>query len=125
MIPKTRYGRAWLLTLVAGFMLASALAMAQTPPAGEDTEEPAESATAPDVNDPDILRDIDVSKLDWSQLDLDAAPSPALHRSRAPRPKPRPAPTRRGRPTKNATAPPPYRSSNPSPRSGIRGSAPT
>lgn len=78
MIPKTRYGRAWLLTLVAGFTLASALAVAQTPPADEDTEDAAATApnvaVAPDVNDPDILRDIDVSKLDWSQLDLDASP---------------------------------------------------
>jgi len=82
MTPKTGYGRAWLLTLVAGIMLASALAAsAQTPPADDDAEEPAaETATAPDVavapdvNDPDILRDIDVSKLDWSQLDLDAFP---------------------------------------------------
>jgi hypothetical protein len=64
--------------LAAGFTLASALAMAQTPPADEDTEEPAATApdvaVAPDVNDPDIMRDIDVSKLDWSQLDLDALP---------------------------------------------------
>jgi hypothetical protein len=81
MTPKTGYGRAWLLTLAAGITLASTLAVAQTPPADEDTEEPAaEAATAPDVavapdvNDPDILRDIDVSKLDWSQLDLDASP---------------------------------------------------
>ena len=72
MIPKTKHGRAWLLTLVAGFSLASALAVAQTPPADEDAEESA--ATAPDVNDPDIMKDIDVSKLDWSQLDLDASP---------------------------------------------------
>ena len=72
MIPRTKHGRAWLLTLVAGFSLASALAVAQTPLADEDAEEPA--ATAPDINDPDIMKDIDVSKLDWSQLDLDASP---------------------------------------------------
>jgi hypothetical protein len=71
MIPKTRYGRVWLLTLAAGLMLAFAPAMAQTPPADEDAEA---AAAAADVNDPDILKDIDVSKLDWSQLDLDAAP---------------------------------------------------
>lgn len=67
--------------LVAGFSLAAVLAVAaQTPPA-DDEEEPAEQAAAapdvavaPDVNDPDIMKDIDVSKLDWSQLDLDAAP---------------------------------------------------
>ena len=68
--------------LVAGFSLAAILAVsAQTPPAEEDAEEPAEEtaaapdvAGAPDVNDPDIIRDIDVSKLDWAQLDLDAVP---------------------------------------------------
>ena len=66
--------------LVAGFSLAAVLAVAaQTPPA-DDEEEPAEEAAtanvaaAPDVNDPDIMKDIDVSKLDWSQLDLDATP---------------------------------------------------
>ena len=53
--------------LVAGFSLAAVLAVAaQTPPA-DDEEEPAEeAAAAPDVNDPDIMKDIDVSKLDWS-----------------------------------------------------------
>ncbi|MBN8988228.1 MAG: hypothetical protein J0H42_08280 [Rhizobiales bacterium] len=68
--------------LVAGFSLAAVLAAAaQTPPAaGDDAEESVEeSAVAPDVasvdvNDPDIMKDIDVSKLDWSQLDLDASP---------------------------------------------------
>ncbi|MBA2402790.1 MAG: hypothetical protein H0V72_29655 [Bradyrhizobium sp.] len=62
--------------LVAGFSLAAVLAVAaQTPPADDDTDESAEEvAAAPDVNDPDILKDIDVSKLDWSQLDLDANP---------------------------------------------------
>jgi hypothetical protein len=79
MIPKTSHGRVWLLTLAAGFTLASVLvASAQAPPADEDAEEPAATApdvaVAPDVNDPDIMRDIDVSKLDWSQLDLDALP---------------------------------------------------
>ena len=72
MIPKTGYGRFWLLMLAAGFALSSAMAVAQTPPVEEDAEE--QAATAPDVNDPDILRDIDISKLDWSQLDLDALP---------------------------------------------------
>jgi len=61
---------------VAGFSLAAVLAVAaQTPPADEDTDEPMEeAAAAPDINDPDIMKDIDVSKLDWSQLDLDAMP---------------------------------------------------
>jgi hypothetical protein len=61
--------------LVAGFSLATVLAAAaQTPPADDDAEEPAaEAATAPDVNDADIMKDIDVSKLDWSQLNVDAS----------------------------------------------------
>jgi hypothetical protein len=77
MTPKARFGWARLLTLAAGFSLAAVLAAAaQTPPADDeaDAEEPAaEAATAPDVNDPDIMKDIDVSKLDWSQLDVDAS----------------------------------------------------
>ena len=86
MIPKTGYGRFWLLTLAAGFALSSAMAVAQTPPVEEDAEE--QAATAPDVNDPDILRDIDISKLDWSQLDLDALPltGPAPKARSAPKP---------------------------------------
>jgi hypothetical protein len=66
--------------LVAGLGLAMVLAAAaQTPPAEEDTEEPAAEiaaapdAAAPDVNDADIMKDIDVSKLDWSQLNVDAS----------------------------------------------------
>ncbi|MBR1232101.1 hypothetical protein [Bradyrhizobium sp. AUGA SZCCT0182] len=86
MTSTTRFGWIRLPLLVAGFSLGAVLAVAaQTPPADEDTEEPAEEAApdvaaapgvavAPDVNDPDIMKDIDVSKLDWSQLDLDAAP---------------------------------------------------
>src|SRR2546423_10870058 len=79
MIPKNRCGRPWLPMLVAGFALASILtAAAQTPPAEDDAEEPAaEAAAAPDVNDPDIMKDIDVSKLDWSQLNVDASTLPA------------------------------------------------
>jgi hypothetical protein len=81
----TRYGWARLL-LVAGFSMAAALAAAQTPPAAADDDaDAAESAPAPDVNDPDIMKDIDVSKLDWSQLDLNAAPlnAPAVKRRAA------------------------------------------
>lgn len=62
--------------LAAGFVLASMLAAAaQTPPADEDPETPAaeEAEAAPDANDADvdIMKDIDVSKLDWSQLNID------------------------------------------------------
>lgn len=80
MTSTTRSGWIRLPLLVAGFSLAAALAVAaQTPPADEDTEEQAEEAApdvaaAPDVNDPDVMKDIDVSKLDWRQLDLDAVP---------------------------------------------------
>jgi hypothetical protein len=74
MTPTTRYHRTRLLTLVAGFSLLSALAAAaQTPPVEVEAEAPAteEAATAPDVNDADVMKDIDVSKLDWSQLNVD------------------------------------------------------
>jgi len=68
--------------LVAGFSLASMLAAtAQTPPAEDaDAEAPAAEAAAPDADDADIMKDIDVSKLDWSQLNVDAStlPAPAL-----------------------------------------------
>ncbi len=76
MTSSTRYRWARLPLLVAGFSLATMLAAAaQTPPLEDDEEEPAAAtATAPDVNDADIMKDIDVSKLDWSQLNLDASP---------------------------------------------------
>jgi hypothetical protein len=76
MNPTTRFRRTRLLTLVAGFSLVWMLAAAaQTPPAEDEAEMPAaeEPAATPDVNDADILRDIDVSKLDWSQLNVDAS----------------------------------------------------
>jgi hypothetical protein len=96
MTPKRRYGRAWLLSLVAGFSLASALAAAQTPPADDEADEPAtEAAAAPDVDDPDIMKDIDVSKLDWSQLNVDASTLTA------PEPKGRTAP--KGKASADAT----------------------
>lgn len=75
MTSSTRYRWARLPLLVAGFSLAMVLAAAaQTPPPEDDEEEPAAAAaTAPDVNDVDIMKDIDVSKLDWSQLNVDAS----------------------------------------------------
>jgi hypothetical protein len=76
MTPSIRYRWARLRLLVAGFSLAAVLAAAaQTPPAGaaDDAEAPAAEAAAPDVNDVDIMKDIDVSKLDWSQLNVDAS----------------------------------------------------
>jgi hypothetical protein len=75
--------------LVAGFSLASILAAtAQTPPAEDaDAEATATEAAAPDADDADIMKDIDVTKLDWSQLNVDAStlPAPALKGSPAPK----------------------------------------
>ncbi len=83
MIPKMRFGWVRLPMLVAGVSVASMLAAAaQTPPADDEPDTPAaeETEAAPDVNDVDIMKDIDVSKLDWSLLDVDAstltAPAP-------------------------------------------------
>ena len=61
--------------LAAGITLASMVAAAaQTPPEEDDPEMPAaeETEAAPSVNDVDIMKDIDVSKLDWSLLNVDA-----------------------------------------------------
>ena len=76
MIPKMRFGWARLPMLVAGVSLASMVAAAAQPrPSDDDPEMPAaeETETAPDVNDVDIMKDIDVSKLDWSLLNVDAS----------------------------------------------------
>ncbi|MGW1425307.1 hypothetical protein ACWAT4_34845 [Bradyrhizobium manausense] len=70
------------LLLAAVFIFGSALtAQAQiippfspapTPAAATPDDEEAEVAEAPDVNDADVLKGIDVDKLDWSQLAIDA-----------------------------------------------------
>src|SRR5438552_7797755 len=76
MIPKMRFGWARLPMLVAGVSLASMVAAAaQTPPSDDDPEMPVaeQTETAPDVSDVDIMKDIDVSKLDWSLLNVDAS----------------------------------------------------
>ncbi|KRR28336.1 hypothetical protein CQ14_40695 [Bradyrhizobium lablabi] len=76
MIPKMRFGWARLPLLVAGVSLATMLAAAaQTPPANDEaeTQEAEETEAAPSVNDVDIMKDIDVDKLDWSQLNVDAS----------------------------------------------------
>jgi len=78
MISRTGADRAKAWMLAAGFLLALAMpAMAQPAEAEDDdeaTEAPTEqTAAAPSVNDVDVLKDIDVSKLDWSQLDVDAS----------------------------------------------------
>jgi hypothetical protein len=79
MIPKMRFGWARLPMLVAGVSVASILAVAaQTPPADDEPETAEETEAAPSVNDDDIMKDIDVSKLDWSLLNVDASTLPAL-----------------------------------------------
>jgi hypothetical protein len=76
MTSTRRIGRARLPLVVAGFSLAAVVAAAaQMPAQGSPwNSEPDEAAeAAPDVNDADIMKDIDVSKLDWSQLSADAS----------------------------------------------------
>ncbi|WP_375778783.1 hypothetical protein ACE103_06625 [Bradyrhizobium sp. ma5] len=94
MTSTSRFGWARLPVLAAGFSVAIAFsATAQTSPwlvapaaqeiakdAPTDDAEPAadEAPPAADANDADILKDIDQSKLDWSQLDTDSTSLPTL-----------------------------------------------
>ncbi|OAF05059.1 hypothetical protein AYJ54_21615 [Bradyrhizobium centrolobii] len=70
----TGFGRTRLPVLAAAFIFGSVLtASAQIiPPAAAAPDDETEAATTPDANDPDLLRGIDVDKLDWSQLAIDA-----------------------------------------------------
>jgi len=80
MISKMRWGWARLPMLVAGVSVASMLsAAAQTGPAENDADMQAaeETEAAPEAGEVDIMKDIDVSKLDWSQLNVDASTLPA------------------------------------------------
>ena len=80
MISKMRLGWTRLPMLVAGVCVASMLAAAaQTPPAEDDPDMPEaeETEAAADAKEVDILKDIDVSKLDWSLLNVDASTLPA------------------------------------------------
>jgi len=62
------------LVLAAGFCMAAATALAQSPPAADDADEAEEEAApALEKKDEDILKDIDIDKLDWSQLNIDAS----------------------------------------------------
>ena len=72
----------WLLSLAAGFALLSAAALAQAPPtaATDNADEAEEETAAPSVkkdedplNKEDLLKDVDIDKLDWSQLNVDAS----------------------------------------------------
>jgi hypothetical protein len=74
----TGFGWTRLPVLAAVFILSSVLSVSAqiipptaTAAAPEDDAETA-TAEAPDVNDPDVLKGIDVDKLDWSQLAVDA-----------------------------------------------------
>lgn len=67
------------LPLAAAFIFGSVLTtQAQIippfspPPAATTPDDEAEAAETPDVNDADVLKGIDVEKLDWSQLAIDA-----------------------------------------------------
>src|SRR3981189_3221747 len=77
-----RTSRRWrgLLLLAAGFSLAAVLAAgAQTPPSGEATGAAEEDpAPAREINDADTMKDLDgkdldIDKLDWSQLNVGAS----------------------------------------------------
>ncbi|MGY3487481.1 hypothetical protein ACVW1C_005364 [Bradyrhizobium sp. USDA 4011] len=94
MTSTSRFGWTRLPVLAAGFSVAIAVsATAQTSPwaiapAAQETakDTPADDAEAAadpappaaDANDADILKDIDQSKLDWSQLDTDSTSLPTL-----------------------------------------------
>ena len=75
---STGFGWTRLPVLAAAFIFGSVLtASAQiippfSPPAAVADDEETEAAEAPDVNDADVMKGIDVDKLDWSQLAVDA-----------------------------------------------------
>jgi hypothetical protein len=73
---STLAARSALLLLAAGFFVAPAAAQAppgdKAPPAEEATEE-TDAAAAPDAAETDIMKDVDVDKLDWSQLNVDVS----------------------------------------------------
>jgi len=72
---STKMNRAKALLLAAGVLTALACpALAQSAPTDKETEaEAAEETPAQTPDDEDVLKDIDVSKLDWSQLNVDAS----------------------------------------------------
>ncbi|MFK4510432.1 hypothetical protein LPJ38_10795 [Bradyrhizobium daqingense] len=88
---STGFGWTRLPVLAAAFILGSALTVSAQiiPPhaAAPDDEAETEAAAASDVNDPDVLKGIDVDKLDWSQLAVDAGsgidPTAAKKRAQA------------------------------------------
>jgi hypothetical protein len=91
MTSKRRSRWAWLPVLAVGFGMAmvppaTAQTLLQTsaqispqisPWSGIDNETPAaeEAAPEPEANDADVMKDVDVDKLDWSLLSADASAS--------------------------------------------------
>ena len=72
MISTTFRDRAKAFALAGALLLVPIpAAHAQWPEAAED--QPATAQSAPSVNDEDVLKDIDVDKLDWGQLNVDAS----------------------------------------------------
>jgi len=75
---STGFGWTRLPVLAAVFILGSVLTVSAqiippfSPTAATPDDETEAVAEAPDVNDPDVLKGIDVDKLDWSQLAIDA-----------------------------------------------------
>jgi hypothetical protein len=71
---RTSMGKWRPLVLAAGLCMAAATALAQSPPAADDADEAEEEAApAPEKKDEDLLKDIDIDTLDWSQLNIDAS----------------------------------------------------
>src|SRR5690242_3001819 len=74
MISNSHVDRAKALLLAAGLTLALASpALAQWPQMEPDASGSLNAVITPDADDEDVLKDIDVSKLDWGQLDVDAS----------------------------------------------------
>lgn len=74
---STSFGWTRLPVLAAAFIFGSVLTVSAQiippfSPGPAATDEEAETAEAPDVNDPDVMKGIDVDKLDWGQLAIDA-----------------------------------------------------
>ena len=74
MTSNSHVDRAKALLLAAGLTLAFVSpALAQWPQMEPDASGSLNAVITPDANDEDVLKDIDISKLDWSQLDVDAS----------------------------------------------------
>jgi hypothetical protein len=78
MISGKRYGEVLLLILAAGMSVASgrtavALEVAEVAAPGEDAEAEDAVDANTEMKDVDIMKDVDVAKLDWSQLNIDAS----------------------------------------------------